>query len=161
MKHALALLVIAALLGGCSKTSSTSTDQATAAAADEPSAAAAANSASAAASPIASSTQAAAGAGTASVVPVYPGSTRNAGQSGSYSDNGALTKVDYYNTKDDGPTVANWFSTHLPSDWSRDMGAPGKKIAGVFTSPDESQSVMVTGDASGTEVQVSVKGASN
>jgi len=121
---------------------------------------AATDAASGGASPIASAA-ASAGAGTSSVLPVYPGATRNAGQSSSYRDSGALMTVDYYETKDDGPTVAGWYSAHLPSDWTRAMGEPGKKIAGTFASPDETQTVMVTGDASGTSIQVSVKGPSN
>jgi hypothetical protein len=94
------------------------------------------------------------------VIAVYPGATRDAGQSTSIRDGGDVTKVDYYNTKDDGPAVAAWYKAHVPPGWDSNMGEPGKKIAGTFSSPDQNQIVMVTGDASGTVIQISAKVAS-
>jgi catechol 2,3-dioxygenase-like lactoylglutathione lyase family enzyme len=129
------LLIVAALLGGCSKATSTNTDQASAVATDQPAAA----------------------ASTAATLPVYPGATRNSGLSTVIHDAGKTTNVDYYDTKDDGPTVAAWYAAHLPADWERDMGAPGKKIAGVFSSPDQRQMVSVTGGDNLTEIMVSTE----
>jgi hypothetical protein len=132
MKQILALLVAVALLGGCSKTSSTSTEQATAAAADQP--AAVTDTSDASAAPAASAGGSST-AGTPRVLPVYPGATRSAGKSSSYSDGGQLTKVDYYDTKDDGPTVAAWYKDHLPSDWDRNMGNPARRSPGHSRRP--------------------------
>ena len=137
-KHILLpLLIVAALLGGCSKGTSTSTAQASAVATDAPAAVAS----TAVSNPLA----------------VYPGATKNLGQSTSLHDGSKTTNVDYYDTKDDGPTVAAWYTAHLPADWSRNMGAPGKKIAGVFSSPDSSQNVMITGGDNLTEIVVSTE----
>lgn len=138
------LLIVAALLGGCSNATSTNTAQASANATNEPAA-------------VASTAAGDAGSGASKALAVYPGATRNAGQSGLIHDGGKTTNVDYYDTKDDGPTVAAWYSAHLPADWGRNMGAPGKKTAGVFSSPDESQMVMITGGDSLTEILVSTE----
>lgn len=136
-KRILPFLVVAALLGGCSKAASTNTAQASAIASSEP--AAVANTA--ASNPL----------------PVYPSATKNPGQSASIHDGGKTTNVEYYDTKDDGPTVAAWYTAHLPADWERDMGAPGKKIVGIFSSPDQSQMVTITGGDNITEIVVSTE----
>jgi hypothetical protein len=137
-KHILLpLLVVAALLGGCSKATSSNTAQTTAVATDAPAAVAS--------------------TAVSNPLTVYPGATKNLGQSTSLHDGGKTTNVEYYDTKDDGPTVAAWYTAHLPADWGRDMGAPGKKIAGVFSSPDQSQTVMVTGGGDITEIMVTTE----
>jgi hypothetical protein len=136
-KHILPLLVVAALLGGCAKATSTNTGQASTVATD--------------------ATAAVARPAVSNPLTVYPGATKNLGQSTSLHDGSKTTNVEYYDTKDDGPTVAAWYTAHLPADWERDMGAPGKKIAGVFSSPDQSQMVTITGGGNITEIMVATE----
>ena len=134
------MLIVAAVLGGCSEATSTNTAHASAIATNEPAA-------------VAST----AAYGVTKPLLVYPGATKNPGQSTSIHGGGKTTNVDYYDTKDDGPTVAAWYAAQLPADWGRDMGAPGKKIAGVFSSPDQSQMVAITGGDTITEIVVSTE----
>jgi uncharacterized protein YceK len=138
------LLIVAALLSGCSNATSTNTAQASAVATDQPAA-------------VASTAASNGGSGPSNPLPLYPGATKNAGQSAQLRDGGKTTNADYYDTKDDGPTVAAWYAAHLPADWDRNMGAPGKKIAGVFSSPDQSQSVMITSGDNITEILVTTE----
>jgi ABC-type glycerol-3-phosphate transport system substrate-binding protein len=152
MKRLLATLAAVALLAGCTKsnTTSASTSQATDAAA---------GASAAAASPAAT----AAASGTAFVtieIPIYPGSTSEPDKGITMSSGGSSVKIAYYGSKDDPGMVIAWYKAHLPSDWTNFSIANGSKSAATFSSPEAGnagQSVVVTGEGEGTQIQLSTK----
>ncbi len=94
-KHILPLLVVAALSGGCAKATSNNTGQASVVATDAPAAVAS----TAVSNPL-------------TVYPALP----KPGSEHISSRWQQTTNVEYYDTKDDGPTVAAWYTAHLPAD---------------------------------------------
>jgi hypothetical protein len=152
MKRLLAALVAVALLAACTKsdTTSASTSQVTDAAAE----------ASAAASASAAVVSSDAAAFVAITLPVYPGSTSEPDKGITMSSSGSTTKIEYYGSKDDPGVVIAWYKAHLPSNWANFSIANGLKSAGTFSSPEtgnSGQSVVVTGEGEGTQIQLSTK----
>jgi hypothetical protein len=155
LKLLLAALAIAACASACSKTSSTSADQTAAVASDHPATTTGAPSSD-------GSTAAAGGASNAAedaMPPVYPGATKDTGESGPVSP-GSTEMGEFYDTTADATAVAAWYDAHLPSTWTRTMGAPGKRTTGVFTSPDEKQIVSVTAGQPTTAIQFTLNAPS-
>jgi hypothetical protein len=155
MKYLFTILAAVALLAGCTKsnTTSASTSQATDGAAAESSAATALASAAA--------TAAASGAAFVAIdLPVYPGSTSEPDKGITMSSNGSSVKIEYYGSKDDPGVVIAWYKAHLPSNWANFSIPNGAKSAGTFSSPEtgnDGQSVVVTGEGEGTQIQLSTK----
>lgn len=91
--------------------------------------------------------------------PIFPGATKDAGESGPVSP-GSTEMGEFYETKVDATAVAAWYDAHLPSNWARTMGAPGKRTTGVFASPDEKQIVSITAGPTSTSIQFTLNAPS-
>ncbi len=95
-------------------------------------------------------------------IPVYSGAAIKPDEGISASGNGTSVATKIYSTKDDAKHVADWYKSHLPSNWQNSIITSGGKTMATFVdehkSGDGDQSVLVTnGDDGTTRIQLTTK----